>query len=221
MTEGHPGRFITLEGGEGSGKSTQARLLAEHFQSLGLEAVSTREPGGTPQAEAVRDLLFGRGGSAWEGLEEVLLIAAARHAHLRTLIKPALARGAWVICDRFNDSTHAYQGHGHGVHAGLLEAMDALTLRGFKPDRTLLFDLPVAEGIARARGRREGGNRYDAMGTGFHERVAEGFRRIAEAEPERVKTIDAGGTVEAVHRAALDALADLLPSAGDESSRQP
>lgn len=210
------GRFITFEGGEGTGKSTQARLLADHLGGLGLEVVITREPGGTPEAEAIRDVLFSHPEFGWDGTEEVLLIFAARHAHIRTLIGPALARGAWVICDRFGDSTRAYQGHGHGVPAGLLAAMEELTLDGMAPDRTLLLDLPLHEGIARAQAR-QGGNRYDSMDMEFHKRVAAGFTAIAAAEPDRVKRIEASGSIERVQGAVLDALADLLPPSAHES----
>lgn len=210
------GRFITFEGGEGTGKTTQIRRLAEHLQSIGIDVVTTREPGGTPEAEAIRDLLLTSDNIAWDGAEEVMLVFAARHAHIRSLIAPALARGAWVICDRFTDSTRAYQGHGKGVDGATIDALAAIAQGGLWPDRTLMFDMPVDDALARARGRAEQANRYDLLDAGFHEKVRAGFHAIAQAEPHRVRLIDAAPPAEQVAEAVLDALADLLPPGGHE-----
>ncbi len=205
------GRFITFEGGEGTGKTTQVRRLAEHLQSLGIEVVTTREPGGTPEAEAIRDLLLTSENISWDGAEEVMLVFAARHAHIRSLIAPALARGAWVICDRFTDSTRAYQGHGKGVDAATIDALAAIAQGGLWPDRTVMFDMPVEGALARARDRAEQANRYDLLHADFHEKVRAGFHAIAQAEPERVRLIDAAPQADQVADAVLDALSDLLP----------
>ncbi|MEO1248494.1 MAG: dTMP kinase [Pseudomonadota bacterium] len=210
------GRFITFEGGEGTGKTTQIRRLAEHLQSIGIDVVTTREPGGTPEAEAIRGLLLTSENIAWDGAEEVMLVFAARHAHIRSLIAPALARGAWVICDRFTDSTRAYQGFGKGVDGATIDALAAIAQGGLWPDRTLMFDMPVDAALARARGRAEQANRYDLLDAGFHEKVRAGFHAIAQAEPHRVRLIDAAPPPEQVAEAVLDALADLLPPGGHE-----
>ncbi len=144
------GLFITLEGGEGSGKSTQIKALAERLRAQGYDVVTTREPGGTPEAEKIRDLLVKRDGGKWTPMAEVLLLFAARAMHVDTLIKPALAAGKIVISDRFTDSTRAYQCYGHGVAMDILEGIDQLVLNGFKPDLTFILDVPVEQGLARA-----------------------------------------------------------------------
>lgn len=205
------GRFITFEGGEGTGKTTQVRRLAEHLRSIGIEVVTTREPGGTPEAEAIRGLLLSSDDIAWDGAEEVMLVFAARHAHIRSLIAPALARGAWVICDRFTDSTRAYQGYGKGVAGATIDALVSVAQGKLTPDRTLMFDMPVEAALARARGRSEQANRYDLLDAEFHEKVRAGFHAIADAEPDRVRLVDASPSADQVADAVLDALADLLP----------
>lgn len=205
------GLFVTLEGGEGAGKSTQARLLADHIRGLGYEAILTREPGGTPGAEAIRHLLlFGEEELSWRA--EVLAHMAARCDHLDNLILPALQRGAVVVCDRFHDSTLAYQGY--GVGRGSTERLDFITgarrLVGREPDLTLLLELPREQALERLESRGGRTDRYEGQAEAFHQRVLSGFDAIAKAEPERVKRINAGRTPEAVSRSLLDAVSEKL-----------
>lgn len=191
------GRFITLEGGEGAGKSTQQRRLATWLRSRGHEVVETREPGGSPGAEDIRRLLVTGTAGRWDAMTEALLHFAARRDHLRQTIEPALARGAWVVSDRFADSTMAYQGYGHGLGRAPIETLYALTVGPLKPDLTLVLDLPVAEGLARAEQRNgstgEGEDRYERMDIAFHERLRDGFHDIVAREPQRCVLIDALG----------------------------
>jgi dTMP kinase len=197
-----PGRFITLEGGEGAGKSTQQRRLADWLRRGGREVVETREPGGSPGAEEIRTLLVTGTAGRWDAVTEALLHFAARRDHLRQTIEPALARGSWVVCDRFADSTMAYQGYGHGLGRAPVEALYALVVGSLKPDLTLVLDLPVAEGLARAGHRNGRGtqqeDRYEQMDLGFHERLREGFHDIVAREPARCLLIDARGDEDAV-----------------------
>jgi len=197
-----PGRFITLEGGEGAGKSTQQRRLTDWLRRGGREVVETREPGGSPGAEEIRTLLVTGPAGRWDAVTEALLHFAARRDHLRQTIEPALARGSWVVCDRFADSTMAYQGYGHGLGRAPVEALYALVVGSLKPDLTLVLDLPVAEGLARAQRRNGGGtqqeDRYEQMDLGFHERLREGFHDIVAREPDRCLLIDARGDEDAV-----------------------
>lgn len=195
------GRFITLEGGEGAGKSTQIGRLADFLRGRGIEVITSREPGGSPGAEMIRKLLVEGPADAWDGTTEALLMFAARRDHLVRTIWPALERGAWVISDRFADSTRAYQGHGHGFAAERIEALYKVAVGDFAPDLTLILDLPVETGLARAAARRGTENRFEGLGAAFHERVRSGFRAIAEAEPGRCALIDASGDVDAVQRA--------------------
>ncbi|MBK1665624.1 dTMP kinase [Rhodospirillum rubrum] len=198
-TPGTGGRFITLEGGEGAGKTTQISRLAQALAPLVPEVVTTREPGGSPGAEAIRDLLVAGGAERWDPRGEALLHAAARRDHLLRTVWPALARGAWVVCDRFADSTSAYQGGGHGLPQGELDTLHAFVCGGFQPDLTVIFDLPVAVGLARA-GRRGGGeDRYERMDPAFHQRLFDRYHAIADAFPERCRLIEADGAIEAVH----------------------
>jgi dTMP kinase len=196
------GRFITLEGGEGAGKSTQQRRLADWLRRGGREVVETREPGGSPGAEEIRKLLVTGTAGRWDAVTEALLHFAARRDHLRQTIEPALARGSWVVCDRFADSTMAYQGYGHGLGRAPVEALYALVVGSLKPDLTLVLDLPVAEGLARAGHRNGRGtqqeDRYEQMDLGFHERLREGFHDIVAREPARCLLIDARGDEDAV-----------------------
>jgi dTMP kinase len=197
------GRFITFEGGEGVGKSTQARLLAERLTTAGREAVVTREPGGTPFAEKVRDLVLTSEGATRSPLAEALLFSAARADHLDGLIRPALARGAFVISDRFADSTRAYQGAAGGLDRDVLSALETITLAGTHPDLTILLDLDPKIGLARANQRRgaqtpaPGGflvaDTFEGRTLAFHERLRAGFLALAEAEPARFVTIPAFG----------------------------
>ena len=205
------GRFIAFEGGEGAGKSTQARLLAEALRERTLEVVLTREPGGTEGAEAIRSLLLDPAGPGWEPEAEALLFAAARSDHVARLIRPALERGAWVICDRFIDSTRAYQGGGGGLSdEGILE-LHRIGSGGLLPDLTILLEAAPDE-IAARLARRDGGesDRIGGREAEFHERVGQAFRRIAQAEPARFARIDGSGPAEATHQAILDAMAQLL-----------
>ena len=192
------GRFITFEGGEGAGKTTQVRLLAKALRGAGVQVVETREPGGSPGAEQIRELLIHGAAERWEPLTEALLHFAARAEHLRHRVNPALAAGDWVLSDRFTESTMAYQGYGLDLGREPIERLRQLVTGGLDPDLTLILDLPVAEGLGRAAGRQDGGERYERMGRAFHERLREGFLDIARRDPGRCVVIDAGGTVEQV-----------------------
>jgi dTMP kinase len=196
------GRFITLEGGEGTGKSTLARGLGEALRALGREVVLTREPGGAPGADAIRKLLVEGEANRWSALEEALLFAAARLNHLRHTIRPALARGAVVICDRYYDSTRAYQVAAGGLKAEALDALNVL-IEAPTPDLTFILDLDPAQGLARSQGRHAGEDRFEKKDPEFHARVRAEFRVIAEREPHRCVLIDAGETAEAVLSHAL------------------
>lgn len=208
------GRFIAFEGGEGAGKSTQARLLADTLRERGLDVVLTREPGGTAGAEAIRRLLLDPAGPGWEPEAEALLFAAARSDHVSRLIRPALERGAWVICDRFIDSTRAYQGGGGGLSDEAILALHRVGSRGLLPDLTILLEAAPGEISARLA-RRDGGesDRIGGREAEFHARVGEAFRRFADAAPQRFARIDGSGPAEATQRAVLDAVAPLLPKA--------
>ena len=200
------GRFITFEGGEGAGKSTQARRLAAALRAQGLEVVETREPGGSPGAEAIRALLVRGEAERWTPTADALLMYAARSDHLDRVIRPALARGAWVVCDRFADSTRAYQGVGGGVDAGLVQALEAGVVAGDWPDLTLVFDLPVAAGLARADDRGGAEARFEAKGAAFHEKLRQAFLDIAAREPGRCVVIDAAQSIDAVETAVREAV---------------
>jgi dTMP kinase len=184
------GRFITLEGGEGTGKSTQARRLAERLVASGVEVVQTREPGGSEGAEALRRLLLEGGADRWSTISETLLMYAARRDHLEKLIRPALERGAWVVCDRFFDSTRAYQGAGGGAPEALIAALEQQVVGADRPDLTLVLDLPVEIGLERA-GARAGLDRIEARARDFHQRLRQGFLDIAARQPDRCAVIDA------------------------------
>ncbi|HEY7811078.1 MAG TPA: dTMP kinase [Allosphingosinicella sp.] len=206
-----PGRFITLEGGEGVGKSTQVRRLAEALRARGLEVVETREPGGSAGAEAIRKLLLEGEGDRWTAEAEALLFAAARADHVAKTIRPALERGAWVLCDRFLDSSIAYQGAAGGVGNDAIRALHAVGSEGFLPDRTLLLELePDAAAERLSRRDLDGSDRIGGRGGGFHERVSQGFRALADEEPERFRRVDAWGDADAVTARLLGALEDLL-----------
>lgn len=203
-------RFITLEGGDGAGKSTQIRLLAKKLRQAGIKVLVTREPGGAPGAEAIRKLLVAGGVNRWDGLSEALLHFAARREHLVKTIWPAMAKGTWVISDRFADSTLAYQGYGMGVDRDTIRALYDLTVGGFAPDLTLILDLPPQAGLARAKKRKSGAareNRYERMNAAFHARLRGAFRKIAKAEPARCVLIEADRAPEAVAHAIWTALA--------------
>jgi dTMP kinase len=186
------GQFITLEGIEGAGKSTVASYLAELLAGQGIAVRLTREPGGTPLAERVRQIVLEGGAEPLSPVTETLLMFAARDLHLRNLIRPALARGEWVVCDRFTDATRAYQGFGRGVDAGLIDSLAAAVHAGLAPDCTLLLDLPVSAGLARARGRAAGpADRFESEAAAFFEKVRAGYLELARREPGRFQVIDA------------------------------
>jgi len=203
------GRFITLEGGEGGGKSTQVFRLAEKLRRIGLPVVTTREPGGAEGAEIIRKLLVSGDPGRWDAMTELLLHFAARRDHLRRTIWPALERGDWVLSDRFADSTMAYQGYGHGLGRGVVEQVSKLVLGGFQPDLTLILDLPVTEGLRRSEDRG-GENRYERMDAAFHERLRLGFLDIAKHEPQRCVVVDATRPMEAVSEAIAAAVGSRL-----------
>ncbi len=205
------GKLITLEGGEGAGKSTQAARLAQSLADRGLTVVTTREPGGAPGSEVIRRLLVEGDPDRWDPETEALLHYAARREHLRSTIRPALERGDWVISDRFADSTMAYQGYGHSLGRDWVERLHAVALGDFRPDLTLILDLPVADGLRRAGGRSGDETRYERMDGGFHERMRQGFLAIADAEPDRCVLIDAGGSTRDVAKAILEVVLERLP----------
>jgi len=204
------GRFITLEGGEGTGKSTLAAGLEEALGKRGIKVERTREPGGTPGAEMIRELLVNGPAERWTAMSEALLFFAARHDHVERRILPALAAGRWVISDRFFDSTTAYQGAAGGVDAQTLATLRQLVLGDFAPDLTLILDLDPEAGLARAGSRGTGEARFESKGLAFHQRLRQGFLDIAKAEPERCVMIDASQPPETVLADALAAIETRL-----------
>lgn len=204
------GRFITFEGGEGAGKSTQLKRLVERLQGQGLEVVATREPGGSPGAESIRELVLKGAADRWSPVTETLLMYAARRDHVERVIRPALARGAWVVCDRFADSTRAYQGAAGGTDPGLISALETHVVGETRPDLTLVFDLPVDIGLARAHARAGTEMRFESKGDAFHERLREAFLAIARAEPDRCAVIDATGSLEQVQAAVWEVVEGRL-----------
>ena len=206
------GRFITLEGGEGAGKSTQAGLLAEALTARGLAVLRTREPGGAPGAEVLRELLLG-GQVEWSAPAETLLHFAARAEHVERTIRPALDAGTWVVCDRFYDSTMAYQGYGQGADRGMIAALNGLV--GVHPDLTIVLNVSDAVASQRRASRGAVDDRYERLDAAFHARVKLGFREIARAAPERCVVVDADADVDAVHREIMrrvDRLGPLVAS---------
>jgi dTMP kinase len=206
------GKLITLEGIEGAGKSTVAKLVAAWLGERGLSVRLTREPGGTPLAERLRQLVLERGAEPLSAVTETLLMFAARALHVQHVIAPALERGQWVVCDRFTDATRAYQGSGRGVDAGLIDALARAVHPGLAPDCTLLLDLPVPVGLARARARTsEGTDRFEAETLGFFEKVRAGYLALARAEPQRFRIVDATLPLDAVERQVAQVLTRLHP----------
>ena len=201
------GYFITLEGGEGAGKSTQARRVAAALAAAGVPVLRTREPGGAPGAERIRELLLSPG--SWDHLTEAMLHFAARREHVVRSIRPMLEAGAWVICDRFADSTLAYQGAGQGLAHETWARLCDVTLEGLQPDLTLILDLPVEAGLARAAGR-SAADRYERLDADFHARIRAGFHDIARREPMRCVVLDAAQEAEAVYAAILATLRQRL-----------
>jgi dTMP kinase len=204
------GRFITIEGGEGAGKSTQVPLLVAALERNGIAALATREPGGSPGAEAIRRLLLEGEGERWDARSEALLLVAARRDHVTRLIAPALERGVWVVSDRFADSTLAYQGYGRGLAAAEIAALHRFALGDFAPDLTIILDLPAETGLARATARSAAADRFERLDRAFHDRLRRGFREIATAHPGRCVLIDAAGEPQSVHRAVRDAVTQRL-----------
>jgi dTMP kinase len=216
------GRFVTFEGGEGSGKSTQIRLLAERLDAARLSAIVTREPGGSPGAEIIRYLVLSGIGKLLGPDAETLLFAAARDDHVHSVIEPALAQGIWVLCDRFSDSTRVYQGRLGKVAPAVLNAMQRVTIGDLKPDLTFILDVPVELGLQRAAARRGKGapDRFEAEDFAFHQDLREAYRQIAAAEPQRCVLIDASADAATVAARVWSALRERLFSAatGDLAS---
>ena len=204
------GRFITFEGGEGTGKSTQARLLASYLTQSGADVVQTREPGGSPSAEEIRALLVTGAADRWSVMAETLLFYAARVEHWRQVIDPALARGAHVVCDRFADSTMAYQAYAGGLERKTIEDLHRLTMRGAEPDLTIVLDIPADQGLGRAAARRDDETRFERKGREFHEKLRRGFLDIAKREPKRCIVIDAAQPIERIHSDVIGALKSRL-----------
>ena len=204
--------FITLEGIEGAGKSTVAQALQAEFERRALPVLVTREPGGTPLAEALRAVLLARGNEVISAPAETLLMFAARAVHLDNAIRPALAAGRWVICDRFTDASYAYQGAGRGVSATLLDQLAAAVHADLWPTRTLLLDLPVAIGLARARNRAGRPDRFEAEQTEFFERVRAAYLQRAASDADRIRVIDATLPANQVAAAAVAAISELWPA---------
>ena len=221
-SDGGAGRFITTEGGEGAGKSTQVRRLAAWLEGRGIETVTTREPGGTPGAEAIRALLVTGETDRWDAATEALLIAAARRDHAEKTIRPALQRGAWVLCDRFADSTLAYQGYAGGLPLDGLAALTRFAVGDLTPDLTIVLDLPAAEGLRRAGARAKTGagarsaeeSRFEERTLRFHNAVRDGFLDIAQREPARCVVVDASAPVDAVARQVAAAVGRKLLADG-------
>jgi len=204
------GRFITIEGGEGAGKTTQVGLLVAALARAGIAARATREPGGSPGAEAIRRLLLEGESARWDAVGEALLLVAARRDHVTRLIEPALAQGIWVVSDRFADSTFAYQGYGRELALDDLAALHRFALGDFAPDLTLILDLPVELGLARAAARPDPADRFERLDHAFHEKLRQGFRRIAAEGSARCVLVDASNDPQTVHRAALKIIEQRL-----------
>ncbi len=209
-------RFITFDGIEGCGKTTQIRLAEVWLLERGISVLATAEPGGTPLGRKIREILLNRGSCLIGAEAELLLFAAARAQHVREAILPALEKGEWVLCDRFADATLAYQGFGRGLDAGFIRTLNAFSGQGLEPERTLLFDLPVEVGLARAKKRASGllpevaEDRFEQEERAFHGRIREGYLALAAAEPERFRIIDGAGSVETVQREVCRCL-EVLP----------
>jgi dTMP kinase len=205
------GKFITFEGGEGAGKTTQAKMLAEALEGAGIETLMTREPGGTFGAEAIRDLVLEGTSDRWSGMTELLLMYAARLDHVEKLIKPALDRGVWVISDRFSDSSMAYQGFARGLGADKVKAVHAAVMDGFEPDLTILFDIDPILAQKRVETRGEDLSRFDAESITFHNTLRDAFNDIAAENSERIFTIDAAASRDGVQTRILFAVTQKYP----------
>lgn len=209
------GLFVTFEGGEGSGKTTQVKMLADYLQESGREVVLTREPGGTGEAEKIRNLLVQSDGGNWAAIEECLLLFAARAHHVRTLIIPALLQGKIVICDRFTDSTMAYQGYGLGLDLERIEQINKVVLKNFAPNITFLLDIPADQGLARSKKRLqdEGSSedKYESFDREFHEKLRRGFLDLARSNPNRMHVINATEGIKPIHNSIIRILEGRLP----------
>ena len=205
------GKFITFEGGEGAGKSTQASLLAEALEKAVIETLQTREPGGTFGAEAIRNLVLEGTSDRWSGMTELLLMYAARLDHVEKLIKPALKRGVWVVSDRFADSSLAYQGHARGLGAEQVKSLHNVVMDGFDPDLTILFDMDPVLAQKRVETRGEALTRFDTESLVFHKALRKAFLEIADENTERVKPVDADGSRSNVQNQIIFALTKQFP----------
>ena len=205
------GKFITFEGGEGAGKTTQAKMLCEALEGAGIETLLTREPGGTFGAEAIRNLVLEGTSDRWSGMTELLLMYAARLDHMEKLIKPALERGVWVISDRFADSSLAYQGYARGLGAEKVKAVHAAVMDGFEPNLTILFDIDPILAQKRVETRGEDLSRFDAESIAFHNTLREAFLNIAEENSERIFTVDAAASRDSVQTRILFAISQKYP----------
>lgn len=205
------GKFITFEGGEGAGKTTQAKMLAEALEGAGIETMLTREPGGTFGAEAIRDLVLEGTSDRWSGMTELLLMYAARLDHVEKLIKPALERGVWVISDRFSDSSMAYQGYARGLGPDKVKALHEAVMGGFEPELTILFDIDPILAQKRVETRGENLSRFDAESIAFHNTLREAFLDIAKANDERIFTVDAAASRDGVQTRILFAVSQKYP----------
>ena len=205
------GQFITFEGGEGAGKTTQAKRLCEALQSAGVETLMTREPGGTFGAEAIRDLVLTGTEERWSGMTELLLMYAARLDHVEKLIKPALARGVWVVSDRFADSSLAYQGYARGLGPDRVKAVHAAVMSDFQPDLTILFDIDPILAQKRVETRGEEMSRFDREAIDFHNTLREAFLDIANDNADRFFTLDAGGSRDGIHNRIIHSLTTRYP----------
>ena len=206
-----PGQFITFEGGEGAGKTTQAKMLVEALEGAGIETLMTREPGGTFGAEAIRDLVLEGTSDRWSGMTELLLMYAARLDHVEKLIKPALERGVWVISDRFSDSSLAYQGYARGLGPDKVKALHTAVMDEFEPDLTILFDIDPILAQKRVETRGEDLSRFDAESIAFHNTLREAFLNIAKNNPKRVFTVDAAASRDGVQTRILFAVTQKYP----------
>lgn len=213
---GQSPKFISFEGGEGAGKSTQIQLLSEWLKGRGINHIVTREPGGCDGAERIRALILKGATDAWEPMTEALLMTAARCEHVAKTIRPALEAGKWVLCDRFLDSTVVYQGAGHGLGMPAMRALQIAAIGNLVPDRTFLFNIPVEAGLARAHGREgakasnEREDRFERMAIAFHERLNEGYRQLAAEEPDRIIGIDASRDIESISADLIAQIEDML-----------
>ena len=204
------GRFITFEGGEGVGKSTQIARVADRLRAAGIDVVETREPGGTEGAEHIRSLLVSGPADRWDPVAELLLIGSARRDHVRRVIAPALSAGTWVLCDRFVDSTRVYQGVAGGVAPETVQAVNRIATGGLQPDVTVILDIDPTVGLARARARDHGDARYEGLDTDFHRTVRRAFADIAAAEPQRCVLLDAARPADDVTEAVANSLRDRV-----------